>query len=175
MHSVSHAVDTALYLLGHPPVGYVQASLSGAAYDPRTNRWDADPTVSGAFIQFQDGTSAHLCTNGARWYTFDLFGTTGMASAYDNNARYRLRRRSDGWFGSEDVPFPPFEDESDTLVAIRELGDAISRGAPQDTSGNAESAWQGMEVLCAMAESHLRAGARVTLPLQNRAMYIPSR
>ena len=175
MHSLSHAVDTALFLLDQSPVAYVQASLSRGDYDATANRWDQDVRVAGAFVQFESGVGAHFCTNGARWYTFDLVGSTAMATAYDNNAAFRLRRRNDDWFGTEEVPFPPFEDESDTVVAIRELTEAIANGTPQQTSGTIESAHLGTEILFAMAESHLRNGARVTLPLENRAMYVPSR
>ena len=51
----------------------------------------------------------------------------------------------------------------------------LKPGTPEETGGPARDAHLGMEVLCAMAESHLRHGARVTLPVENRAMYVPSR
>ena len=175
LHGLSHAVDTAVFLLGNPEVAFVQATFSRGAYDPRTNRWDEDPHVAQAYVHFRDGVGAHFCVQGAPWYTFSLVGTEGMAEAYDNNARYRLRRRADDWYGSEEVPFPPFDDESDTVVAIRELTRAIAAGAPEATSGPIAVAHHGMELLCAMAESHLRDGARVRLPLQDRSAYIPSR
>jgi predicted dehydrogenase len=175
MHGLSHAVDTALYLMAPRQVAFVQATFTRGAYDPRSNRWDSDPYVTHAYLHFADDTGAHFCVNGARWYTFSLVGTAAMATAYDNNARFHLRRRADDWFGTEEVPFPPFGDESDTVVAIRELTEAIAAGTPAATGGPLGDAHLGMEVLCAMAESHLRGGARVTLPLENRAMYLPSR
>ncbi|MBI3972600.1 MAG: Gfo/Idh/MocA family oxidoreductase [Chloroflexi bacterium] len=176
MHSLSHAVDTALFLLGDPEPAFVQATIIAGEYDAAANRWDRDPHVAQAYIHFQDGTGAHLCANGARWYTFSLVGTTGLAMAYDNNSAYALRRLVDPQtFRSEEVPFPPFEDESDTLVAIRELITAIENGTPEATRGPMTAAHRGMELLCAMAQSHLQNGARVRLPLENRAMYIPSR
>ena len=175
LHGLSHAVDTALFLLGEPEVASVQATFSRGGYDPQTDRWDDDPHVAQASVHFRDGAGAHFCVRGARWYTFSLVGTDGLAEAYDNNARYRLRRRSDDWYGSEEVPFPPFEDESDTVVAIRELARAVAAGTPEATSGPIAVAHRGMELLCAMAESHLRDGARVRLPLRNRTAYIPSR
>lgn len=175
MHGVSHAVDTALFLLVQPEVESVQATLARGAYDAGSNRWDDDPHMAQAYVRFMDGTDAHFCVHRARWYTYSLVGTTAVAESYDNNAGYRLRRRSDDWFGSEEVPFPAFEDESDTVVAIRELTQAIAAGTPEATSGPIATAHLGMEILCAMAESHLRDGARVRLPLENRTAYIPSR
>ena len=175
MHGLSHAVDTALYLLAPREVAFVQATITRGSFDPRANRWDGDPAVAQAYVHFADDTGAHFCVNGARWYTFGLVGSSAIATAYDNNARYRLRRRADDWFGTEEVPFPPFEDESDTVVAVRELTQAITAGTPEATGGPLRDAHRGMEVLCAMAESHLRGGARVSLPLENRTMYVPSR
>ena len=133
LHGLSHAVDTALFLLGEPEVASVQATFSRGRYDPQTDRWDDDPHVAQAAIHFRDGAGAHFCVRGARWYSFSLVGTDGLAEAYDNNARYRLRRRADDWYGSEEVPFPPFEDESDTVVAIRELTRAVAAGTPEAT------------------------------------------
>jgi hypothetical protein len=153
----------------------VQATFARGVHDPRANRWDEDPHVAQAYVHFRDGAGAHFCVQGARWYTFSLVGTTGLAESYDNNARYRLRRRSDDWYGSQELAFPPFEDESDTVVAIRELARAVAAGTPDATSGPISAAHHGMELLCAMAESHLREGARVRLPLQDRSAYIPSR
>jgi predicted dehydrogenase len=176
LHSLSHAVDTALLLLGNPEPSFVQATIVRGEYDSRENRWDADPVVAQAYIHFADGTGAHFCAQGARWYTFSLVGTTGQAMAYDNNSAYLLRRLTDPQtFRTEEVPFPAFEDESDTLVAIRELIQAIERDTPESTGGPLAEAHRGMELLCAMAESHLRNGVRVSLPLDNRGMYIPSR
>jgi predicted dehydrogenase len=175
LHGLSHAVDTALFLLGNPEVEFVQATFSQGEYDAGANRWTADPHVAQAYIGFRHGLAAHFCVQGARWYSFSLVGTTGIAEAYDNNARYRLSRRSDDWYGSEDVPFPAFDDESDTVVAIRELTQAIATATPEGTSGPIAVAHKDMEILCAMAESHLRDGGRVRLPLENRTTIIPSR
>jgi predicted dehydrogenase len=129
-HSVSHAVDTALFFLEGRTVESVQATLSKASFDRTANRWEADPSLANAYVRFTDGTGATFTVNGGRWHEFNLLGSAAVASVLDNNARYVLRRRSDDWFGATEAPFPAFEDESDTVVAIRELTEAIAAGTP---------------------------------------------
>jgi predicted dehydrogenase len=63
LHSLSHAVDTALYLLAGRQVAFVQGTISHGTYDRETDRWDGDPQVAQAYLHFADGTGAHFCVN----------------------------------------------------------------------------------------------------------------
>ena len=192
MHGQSHMVDTALHLLGDPEPEFAQGYIQPASgpdgepvsghFDAAANRWlgrteaEGDPRLASAYVRFTNGMDTTIWANGGRWYTFTLVGTTGLAHAYDNNSAYESRRiANSAIFRSESVPFPPFEDESDTVVAIRELIGALEADDPQRTSGNIEIAHRGTEILFAVAQSHLEDGRRITFPLSNRTMYVPSR
>ena len=192
MHGQSHMVDTAMHLLGDPEPEFAQGYIhtetgpdgkqTDGYYDAAANRWcgqsvsGSDPRLAAAYIRFTDGTDATIWANGGRWYQFTLVGTTGLAHASDNNSSYEARRIADaGIFRSEPAPFPAFEDESDTVIAIRELVAAIAADTPEATSGNIERAHRGTEILFALAQSHLEDGRRIGFPVSNRTMYIPSR
>ena len=63
------------------------------------------------------------------------------------------------------------EGESPTVGTIRDLIREIETG--ERTAGNIEVTVQSVEVQFGLAHSHLQGGARVSLPIADRSLYIP--
>jgi hypothetical protein len=63
--------------------------------------------------------------------------------------------------------------ESATVATIRSLIRELETG--ERTTGNIDVTMQSVEVQFGLVESHLRGGARVTLPIADRSIYIPGR
>ncbi len=108
----------------------------------------------------------------------DVVGTEGRASAWDNSQLFRTWRPGKSARGSvaesaaSEQTFTP-QGESPTVCTIRDIIRQLETG--ERTKGNIDVTMQSVEVQFGLVESHLRGGARVTLPTQDRAVYIPGR
>ena len=178
LHTHSHTVDTLLFLLGDPEVLEVSASLTLPPDRVQDGRFPEDPGVRWALLTCAGGLRAALFSVPGR-YEFELICSRGAIQAYNNgySETWRLRRpgreRQGGMAVWESLPFPRHEPgPSPTLCALGELVAAMEKGTP--TSGGIHIARRQMEVSLAMASSHLRGGAPVTLPLPEAGLYIPS-
>jgi len=177
MHTHSHTIDTLLYLLGDPEVEEVQGQLAVPAVAGR--RLPEDPPLAWAQFRCVGGARGVLLAAPGR-YEFEVVGTEGglLASNNGHTATWALRRpgplRQGGMGVWEIAPFPEHDRSvSATLRAVTELAEAVRTGTP--TSGGTGVALRQMEVGVAIAESHLRGGTAVALPLPDRDLYIPSR
>ena len=102
----------------------------------------------------------------------DVVGTEGRASAWDNGQLFRTWRPAKGDNPARDMSFTP-EGDSPTICTIRDIIHEMETG--EITGGNIDVTMNSMEVMFGLVESHLQGGARVTLPIQNRSVYIPGR
>ena len=63
-----------------------------------------------------------------------------------------------------------FEVKSGTLCLIEDLVDAIETG--RETLGNITVAHRSFEITMGIIDSHRQGGARVYMPMENRALYV---
>ena len=63
--------------------------------------------------------------------------------------------------------------ESATVATIRSLIHELETG--ERTTGNIDVTMQSVEVQFGLVESHFQGGARISLPIADRTVYIPGR
>jgi predicted dehydrogenase len=181
MHGYSHAFDAICYLLGDPPARWIAGQVApyrgstGAAlaccYDPETNRWDRDPGGCWATIAFEGGAMGQAANpTGMPMYEWQVVGTKGVLHIRDYGEKV-VWRRGDG-YDKPETPFPEYPPKSPTVALIEDLVRGMETGEP--TAANARVSRAVTELCLANAESHIRGGVAVELPLANRTLYIPS-
>jgi len=74
------------------------------------------------------------------------------------------------WSATREVPFPPCQPRSSTVVLLEDIVDAFEQGRP--TLGNVEVTHHATEICLAVAESHRQGGVRVNIPIANRDLYV---
>ncbi len=173
-HTGSHFVDVGLYLLGDAKATRVQATLR----DPEIVEVDGkvrvekDPGVVSAVIQLENG--ARLVFTDLLYGEAEITCTKGYIRTSGDFARYAVQRSLGGKSRqTEEVEFPSFEGRSSTMAIIRDLIRAIETGEPGRS--NIDVIQNGMELSFAMVESHLRGGATVDVPIENRGMWVNSK
>lgn len=201
MHGCSHVFDILLFLLGDPEVDFVQGKLgvyeewgekwlpagrkffNAPIFKEAENRFEndqtlgvndftADPGTDWAFIQFHNGTTGHLISSPSL-FDFMVLGSMGQILCSEETPEFLLRQRRERFsraFDTRPIELPPPEDS--TINIIRDLIQALSNGKP--TKCPVEIAHRGMEIALALAESHVHDGAKVTMPLANRTLYVPN-
>jgi predicted dehydrogenase len=175
LHTGSHWIDLLMRLAGDPPATSVQGTVdAGDQWDGQSSRIDYDLSGTG-IIQFANGIRGYYLSGGPSG-EFEVCGTAGIVRILDNGLRYQLRLLTErpGWRQKtfEDAPFPWFERKSNTVRIIEDLIQAIETDGT--TRGNVRIARAGMEIALGFVESHRRGGARVSLPLEDRALWMAS-
>ena len=167
LHGHIHSLDTLSFLLGDPKVESIRGELFPRELAIEGNRLDKDP--NGIFqARFANGVEATSSPAG-NW-EFEIFGPQGSVRVLENGGRVILRQAQDrrGRTMMEvDVPQP--EPYSATQFCLEDLVAAYEEGRP--SLGNIEVTHHLTEVCLAIAESH-RCNQRITLPLQNRSLYV---
>ena len=87
-----------------------------------------------------------------------------------NGEEFVVRAATKGGSGVSMQVFRP-EGESPTASTIRNIIQELETG--ERTSGNIDVTMQSVEVQFGIAHSHLQGGARVSLPVADRSLYIP--
>ena len=167
MHMHIHSIDTLSYLVGDPGVRCIRGELEPRDRVIENNHIPTDPY--GSFqLEFENGVSASSVPAGE--WEFEVMGTEGSVR-FSANGRSVILRRPRG-LPTEWVPEPlPFDDSrTATMICLEDLVDAYENGRP--TIGNVDLAHHITEACIAIAESHARGGAWMTLPLENRELYI---
>ena len=144
------------------------------AYDPESHCFVppegtryAEPVLEFARVGYENGTeSVFVPRLGAT--EFEVHGDQGRVWAWDDGADFRVRRRAEG--GWEEEVIRP-RGESPTVVIIREIVRELETG--ERTSGHIDRTLQAAEAEFAVACSHLQGGARVSVPVEDRNLYIP--
>lgn len=167
LHGHIHSLDTLSFLLGDPQVESVWGELLPRDLAIENNRLDKDP--NGIYqVRFANGVEATTVPGGA--WEFEVLGTGGSVRICNNGGEVALRQAPAQRRGSwENVPLPPLPAASATQLCLEDLVDAYETGRP--SLGNIEVTHHLTEACIAVAESH-RQGRRITLPLENRDLYI---
>lgn len=182
-----HTLDTVAMLLGDPAPAWVEGRLvepgdplapAGRllpAYDPAGRRFVpppgreiADPMVG--FFRVGYGNGAEACFMPLPGFHVDVHGTEGRAYAWENGLDFRVRRAGKRGEEVQETAIHP-TGESPTVCTIRDLIRELETG--ERTAGNIDVTMQSVDAQFGLAHSHLQGGARVSLPVADRSLYIP--
>ena len=167
LHGHIHSIDTLSFLLDDPEVESIWGELNTIDHRIPDNRLDEDPY--GIFqLTFANGVAATSVPAG-NW-EFEVMGDGGSVRTFNNGTSVQLRK-NDAGKGRNASPFPveKVTEHSATQFCLEDLVLAHEEGRP--TLGPIEIAHHLTEVCLALAESH-RLGRRISLPLENRSLYI---
>ncbi len=172
-----HTVDLASFMANDMPLETVEARLDYPGESWSENTLDCDPHVLHATLTFQNHLTAHILRSGG--LDVVLCGSKGKIIVASDGLRTRVRLEDDrpgrvdgGMFGrSLDIPTP--KECSGTMQSMALLARAI-RG---DMSGlpPADCFLKNTEMLFGLAESGIRSGASVSIPLPRRGLRITGR
>jgi len=167
LHGHIHSIDTLSFLLDDPKVESIWGELNTIDHRIPDNRLDDDPY--GIFqLTFANGIAATSVPAG-NW-EFEVMGDGGSVRVFDNGTSLQLRKNQAGKTRiAADVPVEPVPEHSATQYCLEDLVLAHEEG--RQTLGPVEVAHHLTEVCLALAESH-RQEKRVSLPLENRSLYI---
>jgi len=168
LHGHIHSLDTLMFLLGDPRAVSVWGELRPRETVIENNRLNHDPTAI-YHVEFEGGLEGYTIPAG-HW-DFEVFGTEGSLQGRNNGVDWSLRKPTA--LGRHTVfrpaPYPEPEARSATAACLADLVAAHEEGRP--TLGHVEVTHHCTEICLAVAESH-RVGRRVTLPLENRGLYV---
>lgn len=173
LHSASHFFDLMLYLAGDPGLDWAQGTVPNAGFDPAATRWEEDLSGLGQ-VRFDNGVMCHLLNTG-RWAEFEAVGSEATVAITNNGVDFALRRRQPAAHGHieyQPAAFPPFERVSPTVRLIQDLVQALDTDG--ETRQGIRRAVNTAEIAFGIIESHRQGGARVSLPLQRRDLYMHS-
>jgi predicted dehydrogenase len=191
-----HTLDTVSLLLGDPVPAWVEGRLVDPAeakalgmrrplpayaaaekrFVPAEGEMYASPYPGFFRVGYAGGMEASFLPYGR--FDVDVVGTEGRASAWDNAQFFRTWRPPKAVKGQaletpgQERTYTP-SGESATVATIRSLIHEMETG--ERTTGNIDVTMQSVEVQFGLVESHLQGGARVTLPIADRSVYIPGR
>lgn len=167
LHGHIHSLDTLSFLLGDPKVTSVLGELFPRDLKIENNRLDKDP--NGIFqVTFDNGIEATSVPAGP--WEFEVLGTLGSVRVLNNGGGIRMRKGSpEKRYSFNDVPVESPPAHSATQFCLEDLVEAYEQKRP--TLGNVQICHHLTEVCLAIAESH-RQGRRITLPLENRDLYV---
>ncbi|MHB8996728.1 MAG: Gfo/Idh/MocA family protein [Armatimonadota bacterium] len=170
LHGGIHIVDTMMYLLGDPKIISVRGELRPTDTVIENNRLDHDP--SAVFeLAFEGGATGYAISGGG--WDIEVFGSEGSLKTTNNGIDWSWRKSckdADKWPAMREAAYPKVGTESLTVNCLEDLVRAHEGGGR--TLNHIEQCHHSTEVCLAVAESHRQGGSRVTLPLQNRDLYI---
>jgi predicted dehydrogenase len=182
-----HTIDLVEMLLGDPEPLWVQGEILDPGhplapdrplptYDAANHRYVAppgreigDPWVGTFQVRYANNTDGIYLSVPGPW-EIDVYGTAGRAFARETGnlfGFYKPDRKNGTW---TTTTFQP-SGESPTVCTIREIIAEIETG--KRTEGNIDVTMRAVEQQFALAHSHLQGGARVTVPVADRSLYIP--
>ena len=163
----THAADMMLFFALDTEAKFAQGTAQAEAADWEGDRLTKDPAISSGYVQFKNGVHAYLV--GAPGWEFEISGTEGQLRTLGNGMGYSLRQKDqDGELRA--VTAPEAIVESGTLRGMEDIVRALDEDG--ETQGNLPLACRSQELIFAIVESHRQGGARVALPLENRALSI---
>ena len=182
-----HTLDLVSMLLGDPLPAWVEGRLverdasqppsrslpdydpNGHCFMPPPGEEIADPMVGFFRVGYEGGAEGLFIPMSGR-FDIDVHGTEGRAYAWDNGDVLCVRS---GTRGSSEIEERIIKatGESPTVCTIRNIIREIETG--ERTAGNIDITMQSVEAQFGIAHSHLQEGARISLPVADRDLYIP--
>ncbi|MBM3242661.1 Gfo/Idh/MocA family oxidoreductase [Candidatus Poribacteria bacterium] len=164
MHT--HTSDMMMYLAGDAEIEFVQGAITANASDWEGNRLNTDPGIPMGYVKFRNGVLGYQLAAGG--YEFEVSGSKGKLRAFDNGSTLQCRMS-----GKQPYLIAGIQPDRGTVNCIKDLIQAISTGG--ETRGNIQLARRSQEMILGFVESHRQGGKRVTLPLENRSLYVGRR
>ena len=164
----THAADMLLFFASDSEVEYVQGNVDVEHSDFDDNQTEVDPEIIMGFVKFKNGTHGVSIPGSA--YEFEVECSEGVVRSLNNGNQFQLRKRAGEFNALEQVDFPEFERKSGTVGCIEDTVDAIDTG--RETRGNIHLARISTEITFGIVDSQRMRGARVTMPMQNRGLYL---
>lgn len=163
----THAADMMLFFAGDGEAEFAQGTTDARDEEWEGDRLMRDPAISSAYVKFKNGVHSYLVASTG--WEFEIAGTEGKLQTLSNGMGYSLRKKDEhGDYRPVDPPEAVIE--SGTLRGMEDIVQALD--CDGDTQGNLQLACRSQEMIFAMVESSRRGGARVDLPLENRALSI---
>lgn len=163
---LTHAADMLMFLAGDPGVDFVQGTINCKDSDWEGNRLNIDPAITGGYVRFANGV--HGYNTAGTGPEFEVCGTGGKIRVLNNSRECQFRKK-DGTF-LEEVPFPEVSRATGTVMGILDIAEALDED--RETKGPVHLARRSQEMLMGIIESHRLGGLRVSLPMENRALYV---
>ena len=189
-----HTMDTVSMLLGDPVASWVEGQLAPSGdrpnpeYDPKGHRFVppgetgivptakygstseiADPIVGFFRVGYENGTEGIYVPISSSW-DLEVIGTEGRAYGWESQGVWRVRQAGRRAQEITEKIINPVG-ECPTVNIIRDIIRELETG--ERTSGNIDVTMQIVEPQYGIAYSHLEGGARVSLPVDDRSLYIP--
>ena len=159
----THTSDRMMELAGDAEVEFVQGTVIANDSDWEGVRLNADPGIPMGYVKFKNGVHGYQLA--ASGYEFEASGSKGKLRTMNNGAMLQCRMAGKQPYLVEGIPR-----ESGTVNCIKDLTQAISTDG--ETRGNIQLARRSQEIIIGFIESHRQGGKRVTLPLENRNLYV---
>ena len=166
--SHTHASDMLLYLAGDPEIDFVQGTVNVSDDAWEGNNLPQDPGISNGYVRFKNGVHGYFVAGGA--YEFEAVGSSGRVRTLNNGLGGELWKAQGKWNVQKEAVFPKATLEVGTNKCVEDLVNAIENDT--DTQGNVYLARRSQEMILGIIESHRQGGVRVTLPMQNRSLYV---
>jgi hypothetical protein len=142
---------------------------AGHRFVPPSGLKIADPMVGFFRVGYKNGAEGVFVPISGL-HDIDVLGTEGHASASENGSILSIRRQAKGSSEVDEKIIRP-TGESPTVCTIRNIIYELETG--ERTRGNIDVTMQAVEAQFGIAHSHLQDGARVSLPVADRSLYIP--
>jgi predicted dehydrogenase len=163
---LTHAADMLLFLAGDPEVDFVQGAIICKDSDWDGNRLNVDPGIASGYIRYSNGV--HGYNTAGTGPEYEVCGTGGKIRIQNNSREIQFRKKDGTFF--EEVPFPETSRATGTVMGITDIAEALDED--RETKGPLHLARRSQETLMGMIESHRLGGKRVSLPMENRSLYV---
>ncbi len=163
----THSADMMLFFALDGEAEFVQGTTDVSAEEWDGDRLPRDPAISSGYVKFKNGIHSYLVASTG--WEFEISGSEGKLKTLSNGMGYSLRKKDEhGEYRTVDPPEVVVE--SGTLRGMEDIVQALDSDG--DTQGNLRLAFRSQELIFGMVESSRQGGARVALPLENRALAI---
>jgi predicted dehydrogenase len=170
-NGASHSFDLIMRLNSDQPALWVQGLLRDADHAIDDGKISIDPVGEG-IIEFENGVTGYALNAGGRRAEWEAVCEDGVMTALSNGEEWQLRERGEpdhrGRKSLVAGRFPGYEWKSPTLTLLEDLVHSLDTGEPP--RGGVRAARASTELIFAVIESHMRGGARVSLPLEGSAI-----
>ncbi|MGQ9609791.1 MAG: Gfo/Idh/MocA family protein [bacterium] len=164
----THTSDMIMFLAGDPEINFVQGTVIASESDWEGNRLNSDPGIINGYVNFKNGKHGYIVAGGA--YEFEVLGTKGRIRTINNGIKAQLWKTKGQWKLQEEEQFPHVEITSGTVKCIEDIVRAIENDS--ETQGNIQLACRSQEMIIGFVDSHRKHGTRVSLPLEDRDLYV---
>ncbi len=168
MHGHIHSIDTLSYLLGDPEVRAARGDLLPRETKIEGNWLGHDP-VATFQIEYENGMTAASVPFQGKW-EFEVVGSDGSIRSMNDGQETQLRGKGGRGEWWEIAPDPSVEPESSVVYLLEDLVNAHETGGA--TLGNVDITHRTTETCLSVAESHMKGGAWITPPMQERDLYV---